>query len=82
MKENMASPREQKTYCPECTSSITFKRTPWLGDKVSCRHCGTALEVVDLNPIELDWAFDSEDDDDLADFEYEDEGYVDASDDY
>jgi len=78
----MSSPREQKAFCPECTGSITFKRTPWLGEKVTCRHCDTALEVVDLHPIELDWAFDESDDDDYADFEYDDEDYVDTYDDY
>jgi hypothetical protein len=40
------------------------------------------LEVVDLHPIELDWAFDESDDDDDADFEYDNEDYVDSYDDY
>ena len=70
----MASPREQKAFCPECNGNVTFKRTPWLGEKVTCRHCDTDLEVVDLNPIELDWTFDQDDDDDFADYEYEDNG--------
>ena len=61
--------REKKTYCPECDGAITFKRTPWLGEKTTCRHCDTSLEVVDTNPIELDWAFDE--DNDYADYEFD-----------
>jgi lysine biosynthesis protein LysW len=67
----MALPREQKAFCPECNSTISFKRTPWLGEKVTCRHCDTDLEVVDLDPIELDWTFDQDNEDDFADYEYE-----------
>lgn len=45
------------TYCPECDARIRL-RTPRLGQRVQCRECGTALEVIDLNPLDLDWAFD------------------------
>ncbi|MCA9973174.1 MAG: hypothetical protein KC425_23305 [Anaerolineales bacterium] len=36
---------------------------------MTCHACGTALEVIELSPLELDWAFS----DDYDDFEYEDE---------
>ncbi len=44
-------------YCPECDSRIRLN-TPRLGQRIQCRECGTALEVVVLTPLELDWAFD------------------------
>lgn len=44
-------------YCPECDSRIRL-RSPRLGQRIQCRECGTALEVVDLTPLELDWAFE------------------------
>lgn len=44
-------------YCPECDSRIRL-RTARLGQRIQCRECGTALEVVVLTPLELDWAFD------------------------
>ncbi|MBK8989030.1 MAG: hypothetical protein IPM39_23660 [Chloroflexi bacterium] len=46
------------TYCPECDSRIRL-RAPRLGQRIQCRECETALEVVDLTPLELDWAFEA-----------------------
>lgn len=51
-------------YCPECDAKINVK-SPKLGQIVSCRVCDTRLEIVDLKPLELDWAFE----DDLDDFD-------------
>lgn len=61
-------------YCPECDAKINVK-SPKLGQIVTCRVCDTRLEVVDLKPLELDWAFE-DDLDDLVDldFDYDDEG--------
>lgn len=65
----MSSPnRKEITFCPECDSRIKL-RSPRPGQKVTCHACGTALEVIELSPLELDWAFS----DDYDDFEYEDE---------
>jgi alpha-aminoadipate carrier protein LysW len=33
------------------------------GDMVSCEECGTDLEIVGLDPLELDIVEDDEDDD-------------------
>ncbi len=41
--------------CVECYSRVHFDKEPDLGQVVVCRECGTRLEVVYLNPIELDW---------------------------
>ena len=64
----MATRKEKKVYCPECESSIIFKRTPRLGKTITCYICDTRLEVVEVNPIELDWAFEDE-------LDYDDEVY-------
>lgn len=42
--------------CPSCGAEIRFKKTPYLGQLVSCRRCDTRLEVVQRSPIELAWA--------------------------
>jgi alpha-aminoadipate carrier protein LysW len=34
------------------------------GDTVSCEECGTDLEIVGLDPVELDIVEDDDDDDD------------------
>ncbi|MDX1417231.1 MAG: hypothetical protein R3293_23695 [Candidatus Promineifilaceae bacterium] len=44
--------------CVECESRVFFNRTPELGMVVTCHECGTKLEVIDHDPIELDWAYD------------------------
>lgn len=60
-------------YCPECDAKINVK-SPKLGQIVTCRVCDTRLEVVDLKPLELDWAFEDDLDDlDDLDFDYDDE---------
>lgn len=77
----MSSPnRKEITFCPECDSRIKL-RSPRPGQRVTCHACGTGLEVIELSPLELDWAFS----DDYDDFDYDDrlngstEGYGDLS---
>jgi len=49
--------------CPECDENITLKGKVEWGQQVNCPHCGTELEVINTNPLELDWIFDDYDDD-------------------
>jgi lysine biosynthesis protein LysW len=59
-------------YCPECDAKINVK-SPQLGQIISCRVCETRLEVVDIRPLELDWAFEDDlDDIDDLDLDYDD----------
>jgi lysine biosynthesis protein LysW len=44
--------------CVECDSRVYFDKMPELGYIVTCRECGTKLEVIDHDPIELDWLED------------------------
>lgn len=62
----MASPTRKVTtaHCPECDTVIRFSKQPELGELVTCQECNAVLEVVDLSPLELDWAYDAYDDDD------------------
>ncbi|MEJ2749472.1 MAG: hypothetical protein P8183_16445 [Anaerolineae bacterium] len=67
--------RSDVAYCPECDAKINVK-SPKLGQIVTCRVCDTRLEVVDLKPLELDWAFEDDFDDmDDLDLDYDDEEY-------
>lgn len=49
--------KKEVAYCPDCEATLRLKSVR-LGQQVSCRECGTLLEVVELDPIELDWVFD------------------------
>lgn len=50
--------------CPECVTNIRFDQQPSLHDLVTCPECGTELEVIQVSPLKLDWAYDDEDADD------------------
>lgn len=77
----MPNQKQEVGYCPDCDARITLK-SPQLGQQVICRACGTELEVVDLSPLELDWALDEPYDDDDDEYEYvDDEDYYDDDED-
>jgi lysine biosynthesis protein LysW len=57
-----------KARCPECLAAIWLKENTELWDPVTCPECHTALEVVELRPLRLDymdeWMDDEDDEDD------------------
>ncbi|MBN1287655.1 MAG: hypothetical protein JXB47_19795 [Anaerolineae bacterium] len=55
--------QKQRARCPECDAWVNVKDSVELGDIVTCPECETRLEIVGLNPLELDYADDWEDDD-------------------
>lgn len=50
--------------CPECEADVHVDTDADKGDIVSCEECGTDLEIVGLDPVELDIVEDDEDFDD------------------
>lgn len=54
--------------CPECEAEIHVDEDVDKGDVLHCEECEARLEVVGLDPIELDLAanddYDDDDDDD------------------
>ncbi|MBN1667401.1 MAG: hypothetical protein JW862_09940 [Anaerolineales bacterium] len=63
--------------CPACGNEVRFRTKPRMGQLVTCPSCESELEVVWLDPVELDWPFDEEDD-----FEDDDDYYDDDDDDF
>lgn len=49
----MASRRAQ---CPECENWVTLPKDAIEGERVLCPGCGEQLEVISLDPPELDYA--------------------------
>lgn len=43
--------------CPDCGRKIELRRQLKVGEELVCPHCGAELEVVNLEPVELDWAY-------------------------
>ena len=48
------------TQCPECDGTIVFSTKMKLGKSIECPECGVMLEVISLNPLELDYALGDE----------------------
>jgi lysine biosynthesis protein LysW len=42
------------SVCPECSEEVFVDAECEQGDHVRCDECGASLEVVGLDPIELD----------------------------
>lgn len=42
------------TLCPECDNYIKLSNKIQEGQIITCNRCRTALEVVDIDPVELD----------------------------
>ncbi|MDT4969483.1 MAG: alpha-aminoadipate/glutamate carrier protein LysW [Acidobacteriota bacterium] len=40
--------------CPECDADVHVDTDTDKGETVACEECGTELEVVGLDPLELD----------------------------
>lgn len=45
-----------KASCPECYAWIRFPEQVSLGMRLTCIQCGVEVEVVRLDPLELDYA--------------------------
>jgi len=48
------------SVCPECSEEVFVDAECEQGDHVTCEECGASLEVVGLDPIELDLVEDAD----------------------
>jgi lysine biosynthesis protein LysW len=44
--------------CPECDAQVSLGANPGLGQRAECPNCRARLTVINLNPLDLDWAFE------------------------
>ena len=61
--------------CPSCGETIHFDRYPRLNQLIDCRYCREELEVIDLEPLLLDWPFEEGDFDDDYDDDDDDDDW-------
>jgi len=45
-------------YCPDCDEKIVIQPEPRLGQRLNCPYCDADLEVINVDPLELDWVYD------------------------
>jgi alpha-aminoadipate carrier protein LysW len=50
-------------YCPDCDERIVLNPNPRVGKRITCPHCEADLEVIGVDPLELDWVYDWDEDD-------------------
>jgi len=63
-----------KAICPSCGEWVKLPDHPKIGQKITCLECEADLEVIEVNPVELDWVF-MEDDLDDEDWDHEDKDW-------
>jgi lysine biosynthesis protein LysW len=61
-----------KAYCPNCDAAV-IKDNPRVGTMISCRDCGTELEIISTNPFEVDFPLDYGDDEEELDDDWDKE---------
>ena len=44
-------------YCLECDAPVDLEMPPEKGEILTCASCGTEMQVIGLEPTELDWVF-------------------------
>ncbi len=74
----MNLPIDYEAYCPACDNDIVFATRPKISQMCRCTNCDTELEVVDLDPLTLDWIYEDDDeydfdDDDVIDDDLDDD---------
>ena len=64
----MVSKTKTMAECPSCGVMVFFEMRPKLGQFIDCPSCNEFLEVIDLDPVLLDWPVEEGDyDDDFDD---------------
>ena len=48
-------------YCPDCDGRITINPSPRVGKRLTCPHCDADLEIIAVDPVELDWVYEESD---------------------
>ncbi len=46
------------TYCLDCERPIKFEKKPLVGQRIKCAACEAVLEIINIDPLELDWVYD------------------------
>jgi hypothetical protein len=68
--------------CPECNTILPVPSDVALYDRLYCEECGALLEVVSLNPLELEYVFDYEDLEEEEELEWEEEEWEEEEEDF
>ena len=70
------SEKTNSALCPICDAKVSLPKKVTLGQFAICHKCTESLKVINIRPIELDWADGIDEDDD---YEFDDSDYDDDS---
>jgi hypothetical protein len=61
--------KKRTVVCLLCGEDIYIGHNPHIGSRIICDRCDTQFEIVDLDPVLVDWLYhdDFDDDDDIED---------------
>jgi lysine biosynthesis protein LysW len=48
----------KKARCPACKTTMELEKGPRINNLIICPNCKTVLEIIRLDPPELEWADD------------------------
>ena len=54
--------QHQPIECPECVAEISLPADVMENELIACPDCGVELEIISLNPLEVDFAPEIEED--------------------
>ena len=49
-----------RVHCPDCDGRIMLSPQVQIGLTMMCPYCDAELEVISIDPPEVDWAYDWE----------------------
>ncbi len=67
--------------CPECNARVSLPEGVGQWSHLFCESCGTKLEILNLDPLELETVYDDDDEDVLYELEDDEDGDDDDDDD-
>lgn len=47
-----------ETFCLDCECKIDLGPDPRVGQRVRCNYCQVEFEIINLEPLELDWIYE------------------------
>ena len=72
-------PQKDTVECLVCEEHVYVGRNPKIGSLVTCHNCDANFQVIDIEPVLIDWPFDEDEDDEFDEHEDydDDESYYD-----
>ena len=80
MKHNQKEHSKKETVeCLACDEDVYVGRNPKVGHFVTCHNCDATFQIIDIDPVLIDWPYDEDDAEyeDYEDYNDDDEGYYD-----